>query len=88
MAPESPSRIVIMKNWHQSCFAANSFVRPRQSHSFVLVGLNEACHHGISDYEAKAVTLAGRRYIVCRNHQEAQLAVMVLGNHHTAAKRR
>ncbi len=24
------------------------------------------------DYEAKAVTLAGRRYIVCRNHQEAQ----------------
>jgi len=23
------------------------------------------------DYEAKAVTLAGRRYIVCRNHQEA-----------------
>jgi hypothetical protein len=23
-------------------------------------------------YEAKAVTLAGRRYIVCRNHQEAQ----------------
>ena len=24
------------------------------------------------DYEAKAVMLAGRRYIVCRNHQEAQ----------------
>ena len=24
------------------------------------------------DYEAKVVTLAGRRYIVCRNHQEAQ----------------
>jgi hypothetical protein len=24
------------------------------------------------DYEAKAVTLAGRRYIVCRNHQEAE----------------
>jgi hypothetical protein len=24
------------------------------------------------DYEAKAVTLAGRRYIVCRNHQEAR----------------
>jgi hypothetical protein len=24
------------------------------------------------DYEAKAVTLTGRRYIVCRNHQEAQ----------------
>jgi hypothetical protein len=24
------------------------------------------------EYEAKAVTLAGRRYIVCRNHQEAQ----------------
>jgi len=24
------------------------------------------------DYEAKAVILAGRRYIVCRNHQEAQ----------------
>jgi len=24
------------------------------------------------DYEAKAVTLAGRRYIVCRNHNEAQ----------------
>jgi transposase len=24
------------------------------------------------DYEAKAVTLAGRRYIVCRNYQEAQ----------------
>jgi hypothetical protein len=24
------------------------------------------------DYEAKAVTLAGRRYIVCRNHQEAK----------------
>ena len=24
------------------------------------------------DYEAKAVTQAGRRYIVCRNHQEAQ----------------
>src|SRR5438309_8977184 len=23
------------------------------------------------DYEAKAVVLAGRRYIVCRNHQEA-----------------
>jgi hypothetical protein len=25
-----------------------------------------------TDYEAKAVTLAGRRYIVCRNHQEAE----------------
>ena len=25
-----------------------------------------------TDYEAKAVTLAGRRYIVCRNHQEAR----------------
>src|SRR5216684_1306461 len=24
------------------------------------------------DYEAKAVTLAGRRYIVCRNHEEAK----------------
>ena len=24
------------------------------------------------DYEAKTVTLAGRRYIVCRNHQEAE----------------
>jgi hypothetical protein len=24
------------------------------------------------DYEAKAVMLAGRRYIVCRNHQEAE----------------
>jgi len=24
------------------------------------------------DYDAKAVTLAGRRYIVCRNHQEAE----------------
>jgi hypothetical protein len=24
------------------------------------------------DYEVKAVTLAGRRYIVCRNHQEAE----------------
>jgi hypothetical protein len=24
------------------------------------------------DYEAKVVTLAGRRYIVCRNHQEAE----------------
>ena len=24
------------------------------------------------DYEAKAVLLAGRRYIVCRNHQEAE----------------
>jgi hypothetical protein len=24
------------------------------------------------DYEAKAVTLGGRRYIVCRNHQEAE----------------
>src|SRR5206468_7439113 len=24
------------------------------------------------DYEAKAVTLAGRRYIVCRNHGEAK----------------
>jgi hypothetical protein len=24
------------------------------------------------DYEAKAVTLAGRRYIVCRNHDEAK----------------
>jgi hypothetical protein len=24
------------------------------------------------DYEAKAVTLAGRRYIVCRNHEEAR----------------
>ena len=23
------------------------------------------------DYEAKVVALAGRRYIVCRNHQEA-----------------
>jgi len=23
------------------------------------------------NYEAKAVTLAGRRYIVCRNHDEA-----------------
>ena len=35
IAPESPSRIVIMKNWHQICSAAKSFVRPRQSHSFV-----------------------------------------------------
>src|SRR5947208_3884919 len=25
-----------------------------------------------ADYEAKAVMLAGRRYIVCRNHQEAE----------------
>jgi hypothetical protein len=25
-----------------------------------------------TDYDAKAVTLAGRRYIVCRNHQEAE----------------
>jgi hypothetical protein len=25
-----------------------------------------------ADYEAKTVLLAGRRYIVCRNHQEAQ----------------
>jgi hypothetical protein len=25
-----------------------------------------------ADYEAKTVTLAGRRYIVCRNHQEAE----------------
>jgi Transposase DDE domain len=25
-----------------------------------------------TDYEAKTVTLAGRRYIVCRNHQEAE----------------
>ena len=25
-----------------------------------------------ADYEAKAVLLAGRRYIVCRNHQEAE----------------
>ena len=25
-----------------------------------------------SDYQAKTVTLAGRRYIVCRNHQEAE----------------
>ena len=25
-----------------------------------------------SDYEAKTVKLAGRRYIVCRNHQEAE----------------
>jgi hypothetical protein len=25
-----------------------------------------------SDYEAKTVMLGGRRYIVCRNHQEAQ----------------
>ena len=24
------------------------------------------------DYQAKTVTLAGRRYIVCRNHQEAE----------------
>ena len=24
------------------------------------------------DYETKTVTLAGRRYIVCRNHQEAE----------------
>jgi hypothetical protein len=24
-----------------------------------------------TDYDAKAVTLAGQRYIVCRNHQEA-----------------
>jgi hypothetical protein len=24
------------------------------------------------DYEAKTVMLAGRRYIVCRNHQEAE----------------
>src|ERR1700674_3040476 len=32
---ESPSRIVLTKNWHQSCFAAHSFVRPRQSHSSV-----------------------------------------------------
>jgi hypothetical protein len=24
-----------------------------------------------TDYEAKTVMLAGRRYIVCRNHQEA-----------------
>jgi len=26
----------------------------------------------IVDYEAKAVTLAGRRYIVCRNHEQAK----------------
>ena len=32
---ESPSRIVLTKNWHQSCFAAHSFVRARQSHSSV-----------------------------------------------------
>src|SRR5580704_16101686 len=25
-----------------------------------------------ADYEAKTVTLGGRRYIVCRNHQEAE----------------
>ena len=25
-----------------------------------------------ADYEAKTVRLAGRRYIVCRNHQEAE----------------
>jgi hypothetical protein len=31
--PEPPSRIVIMKTWHQSCFAAHSFVRPRQHSS-------------------------------------------------------
>src|ERR1700750_788573 len=37
---------------------------------FVPLAINKAGRQ--TDYEAKTVMLAGRRYIVCRNHQEAE----------------
>ena len=42
----------------------------RQRHAGRGVGEDDITHHEI-DYEAKTVTAGGRRYILCRNHQEA-----------------